>query len=113
MPALSPTMTEGKILKWLKKEGEKVEPGDIIFEVETDKATMGFEAQDKGYLAKAFKGTETIPLGTPVAVITKSTTDIQSFANYEFGSYSSPETSTATVSKSVSTVAETPKPAPV
>lgn len=42
MPALSPTMTEGKILKWLKKAGDQIEPGDVICEVETDKATMGF-----------------------------------------------------------------------
>ena len=52
MPALSPTMTEGKILKWLKKVGDKVQPGDAIAEIETDKATMAFEVQEKGYLAK-------------------------------------------------------------
>jgi len=43
MPALSPTMTEGKILKWLKKEGDKLEVGDVICDIETDKATVGFE----------------------------------------------------------------------
>ena len=52
MPALSPTMTKGKIVSWSKKEGDAVEVGDILFEVETDKATVGYEVQDKGFLAK-------------------------------------------------------------
>jgi pyruvate/2-oxoglutarate dehydrogenase complex dihydrolipoamide acyltransferase (E2) component len=52
MPALSPTMKEGKILKWHKKAGDKVVPGDIICDIETDKATLGYEVQEKGYLAK-------------------------------------------------------------
>ena len=46
MPALSPTMSEGKILKWLKEVGDEVDPGDVICEIETDKATVGFEVQD-------------------------------------------------------------------
>lgn len=52
MPALSPTMTEGKIVKWNVKEGDHVDVGDSICEVETDKATVAFEATDKGYIAK-------------------------------------------------------------
>ena len=52
MPALSPTMEEGKLAKWLVKEGDKVSAGDIIAEIETDKATMEFEAVDEGILAK-------------------------------------------------------------
>ncbi|MBL4792379.1 MAG: pyruvate dehydrogenase complex E1 component subunit beta, partial [Citromicrobium sp.] len=52
MPALSPTMEEGTLAKWLKSEGEKIEIGDIIAEIETDKATMEFEAVDEGTLAK-------------------------------------------------------------
>lgn len=52
MPALSPTMKEGKILKWLKKEGDEVGPGDSIAEIETDKATMTFDVQEKGFIAK-------------------------------------------------------------
>ena len=52
MPALSPTLTKGKIVSWSKKEGDAVEVGDILFEVETDKATVGYEVQDKGFLAK-------------------------------------------------------------
>jgi pyruvate/2-oxoglutarate dehydrogenase complex dihydrolipoamide acyltransferase (E2) component len=52
MPALSPTMTEGKIVKWNVKEGDLVDVGDTICEVETDKATVAFESNDKGYIAK-------------------------------------------------------------
>ena len=52
MPALSPTMEQGKLAKWLKKEGDKVKPGDVLAEIETDKATMEVEAIDEGILAK-------------------------------------------------------------
>lgn len=52
MPALSPTMSEGNLLIWSKKEGEKVNVGDVLCEIQTDKATIGFESQEEGYLAK-------------------------------------------------------------
>jgi len=52
MPALSPTMEKGNLVKWLKKEGDKVKAGDILAEIETDKATMEYEAVDEGTLAK-------------------------------------------------------------
>lgn len=52
MPALSPTMSEGNIVSWSKKEGDQVKVGDIICEIQTDKATIGFESQEDGYLAK-------------------------------------------------------------
>ena len=52
MPALSPTMTEGNLVKWLVKEGDNVKPGDILAEIETDKATMEFEAIDEGVLGR-------------------------------------------------------------
>ena len=52
MPALSPTMTEGTIVKWNLKEGDKIEVGDVLCEIQTDKATVGFESQEEGYLAK-------------------------------------------------------------
>ena len=71
MPALSPTMTEGTLAKWLKAEGDKIESGDIIAEVETDKATMEIEAIDDGVVGKILiaEGTEAIPINTPIAVI--------------------------------------------
>ncbi|HEC14131.1 MAG TPA: pyruvate dehydrogenase complex E1 component subunit beta, partial [Rhodospirillales bacterium] len=71
MPALSPTMTEGTLAKWLKKKGDKVESGDVLAEIETDKATMEVEAVDEGVLAKILvaEGSEGIPVNPPIAVI--------------------------------------------
>src|SRR5262245_5534566 len=70
MPRLSPTMEEGVLLKWVKKEGEKVAPGEVIAEVETDKANMEFPLEDEGTLLKLLaKEGETIKLGAPVAIL--------------------------------------------
>jgi pyruvate dehydrogenase E1 component beta subunit len=71
MPALSPTMEQGKLAKWLKKEGDKVKSGDVIAEIETDKATMEVEAVDEGILAKILiaDGTENVAVNTRIAVI--------------------------------------------
>jgi pyruvate dehydrogenase E1 component beta subunit len=71
MPALSPTMTEGKIARWLKSEGEPVRAGDVLAEIETDKATMEVEAIDEGVLSRIVipEGTEHVPVNTPIAVI--------------------------------------------
>ena len=71
MPALSPTMTEGKIAKWLKAEGDTVESGDVLCEIETDKATMEVEAVDEGTVGKILvaEGTEGVLVNTPIAVI--------------------------------------------
>lgn len=71
MPALSPTMTEGGLAKWLKKEGDMVESGDVLCEIETDKATMEVEAVDEGVLGKILieEGTEGVAVNTPIAVL--------------------------------------------
>jgi len=71
MPALSPTMTEGKIAKWHKQPGDKVKAGDILAEIETDKATMEMEAVDEGTMAKIIvpEGTENVAVNAPIAVI--------------------------------------------
>jgi pyruvate dehydrogenase E1 component beta subunit len=71
MPALSPTMEKGNLAKWLKKEGEKVKPGDVIAEIETDKATMEVEAVDEGTLGKILvpEGTNDVAVNTPIATI--------------------------------------------
>ena len=71
MPALSPTMTEGKIARWLKSEGESVRAGDVLAEIETDKATMEVEAVDEGVLAKIVipEGTDHVAVNTPIALI--------------------------------------------
>jgi pyruvate dehydrogenase E2 component (dihydrolipoamide acetyltransferase) len=71
MPALSPTMEEGTLAKWLVKEGDKVASGDILAEIETDKATMEFEAVDEGTLAKILvpEGSEGVKVGAPIAIL--------------------------------------------
>jgi len=71
MPALSPTMEKGKLAKWLKKEGDKVKSGDILAEIETDKATMEVEAVDEGTIGKLLiaAGTDDVAVNTPIAVI--------------------------------------------
>ena len=69
MPALSPTMTEGNLSKWLIKEGDKVSSGDVIAEIETDKATMEIESADEGTVTKLLikEGTESVPVNSPIA----------------------------------------------
>ncbi|AOL23493.1 pyruvate dehydrogenase E1 component beta subunit [Erythrobacter litoralis] len=71
MPALSPTMEEGTLARWLKQEGDAIEPGDVIAEIETDKATMEFEAIDEGTLAKILvpEGSENVAVGTVIAML--------------------------------------------
>ena len=71
MPALSPTMEKGKLAKWLKKEGDAVKSGDILAEIETDKATMEVEAVDEGKLGRILvaAGTDDVLVNTPIAVI--------------------------------------------
>jgi len=74
MPALSPTMTEGKLAKWLKSEGDYLEPGDAIAEIETDKATMEVEAVDPGFLRQILvaEDTENVPVNSPIAIMTET-----------------------------------------
>ncbi len=71
MPALSPTMTEGKLAKWLKKEGDTVSSGEVLAEIETDKATMEFEAVDEGVLGRILvpEGTDGVAVNQPIALI--------------------------------------------
>src|ERR1700734_222505 len=71
MPALSPTMTEGTLARWLKKEGETVKAGDVIAEIETDKATMEVEAVDEGVLGRILvvDGTTGVKVNEPIAVL--------------------------------------------
>ncbi len=78
MPALSPTMTEGKLARWLKTEGEQVRAGDVIAEIETDKATMEVEAVDEGKLARILvpEGTEGVAVNTPIAVLAANGEDV-------------------------------------
>jgi pyruvate dehydrogenase E2 component (dihydrolipoamide acetyltransferase) len=85
MPALSPTMEMGTIAKWELKEGESFTAGTVFCEIETDKATMGYEAQDDGFLAKILlEGSSAIdiPLGSPIAVVVEDEEDVAAFADY-------------------------------
>src|ERR1700744_4252407 len=77
MPALSPTMEKGNLAKWLKKEGEAVKTGDVIAEIETDKATMEYEAVDDGIMAKIVvpEGTSDVPVNQLIAVMAQEGED--------------------------------------
>ncbi len=85
MPALSPTMTEGKIARWLKKEGEEVHAGDVIAEIETDKAVMELEATDEGRLAKIVvpEGTEGVPVNAVIAVLAEDGEEVAEVAKID------------------------------
>ncbi|EOY27164.1 Dihydrolipoamide acetyltransferase, long form protein isoform 1 [Theobroma cacao] len=84
MPSLSPTMTEGNIARWLKKEGDKVTPGEVLCEVETDKATVEMECMEEGYLAKIIKGdgSKEIKVGEIIAITVEEEEDIAKFKDY-------------------------------
>ncbi len=79
MPALSPTMEKGNLSKWVKKEGDKVAPGDVLAEIETDKATMEVEAVDEGILAKIVvpEGTQDVPVNQVIAVLATEGEDVK------------------------------------
>src|SRR3954470_10996712 len=83
MPALSPTMEEGTLAKWLVKEGDTVASGDLLAEIETDKATMEFEAVDEGTIAKILvpEGTDEVKVGTVIALIASEGEDAGSAAS--------------------------------
>src|ERR1700742_1122396 len=83
MPALSPTMEKGNLAKWLKKEGDKVKTGDILAEIETDKATMEYEAVDDGVLAKIVvpEGTADVPVNQLIAVLASEGEDAKAAAS--------------------------------
>jgi pyruvate dehydrogenase E2 component (dihydrolipoamide acetyltransferase) len=82
MPALSPTMEEGTLAKWLVKEGDTVSSGDILAEIETDKATMEFEAVDEGTIAKILvpEGSDGVKVGTPIAILAGEGEDVSAAA---------------------------------
>merc|ERR1719239_512084 len=88
LPALSPTMEMGSIVTWEKKEGDKVSEGDLLCEIETDKATMGFETPEEGYLAKIFieAGTRDIPIGNLLCIIVEEQEDVAKFADFDASS---------------------------
>ncbi len=110
MPALSPTMEKGNLAKWLKKEGDKVKSGDIIAEIETDKATMEVEAVDEGTIAKIVvaEGTADVPVNQVIAVLAGEGEDVKSAAAGAGGAAPAPKPQAAAAPAKT----EAPKPAP-
>jgi pyruvate dehydrogenase E1 component beta subunit len=112
MPALSPTMEQGKLAKWLKSEGDEIKAGDVIAEIETDKATMEVEAVDEGVLARILipGGTENVAVNTPIAVIAEEGEDASAV---EASPASAPAPSPAPTQTTVEAAAPVSKPAEV
>lgn len=83
LAALSPTMEQGGVANWVKQEGDEISAGDVVLELETDKATLDFEAQDDSHLAKILvpAGTSDLPVGTPLAILVEDAADVAAFAN--------------------------------
>ncbi|TMW54830.1 hypothetical protein DOY81_000063 [Sarcophaga bullata] len=105
LPALSPTMDQGTIVSWEKKEGDKLNEGDLLAEIETDKATMGFETPEEGYLAKIVipAGTKDVPIGKLVCIIVQDEAHIAAFKDFK---------DTAGPAKPAAAPAPAPAPAP-
>jgi len=84
LPALSPTMETGSIVSWEKQEGDEIAEGDLLAEIETDKATVGFESSENGYMAKIIlpAGSRDVKLGTLVCIIVEEKDDVAAFADY-------------------------------
>src|SRR3954452_3353503 len=109
MPALSPTMEKGNLSKWLKKEGEAIKSGDVIAEIETDKATMEVEATDEGTLGRILipEGTADVAVNTPIATILS---DGESAS--DLGKAADPATQTKAAQSAPPAVAPAAVPAP-
>jgi pyruvate dehydrogenase E2 component (dihydrolipoamide acetyltransferase) len=113
MPALSPTMEKGNLAKWLKKEGDTVKSGDVIAEIETDKATMEVEAVDEGILAKILisEGTADVPVNQPIAVIAGEGEDPKSVTGAASGG-PAPKAEATAAPPAPAPAAEAPQAAP-
>lgn len=104
MPALSPTMNQGNLAKWRKQEGDKIEVGDVICEIETDKATLEFESLEEGYLAKILvpEGSKDVQVGEPIFVTVEESEDIKNIpADTSFGGEQKEEQSSGSAAQSV------------
>ena len=113
LPKLSPTMEEGVLVRWTKKEGDKVSPGDLVAEVETDKANMDFNIEDEGVLLKFLvKEGETVKLGAPVAIIGKAGEDVAALVQEAQRQASGPRPETAKTEEPPRPKSTTKPPAP-
>ena len=116
MPALSPTMEEGTLAKWLVKEGDEVKSGDILAEIETDKATMEFEAVDEGKIAKILvpEGTDGVKVGQPIAILAGEGEEVSAAApKADTAPVEPPKAAAAPAPKADETPKSPPTPAPV
>src|SRR5271170_940715 len=113
MPALSPTMEKGNLAKWLKKEGDPVKTGDVIAEIETDKATMEYEAVDDGTLAKIVvpEGTQDVAVNQLIAVMAQEGEDVKAAASAA-GKGTPPPAAPAQQAAAPAPQAKTPTPPP-
>jgi len=111
MPALSPTMEKGNLAKWLKKEGDKVKSGDIIAEIETDKATMEYEAVDEGTIAKIVvpEGTQDVAVNAVIAVLAGEGEDVKAAASSAAKASAAPEKKAEAKSEAKPEVKQPPK----
>ena len=109
MPALSPTMTEGKIAKWVKAVGDRVKSGDVLAEIETDKATMEVEAVDEGILARIMvpEGSDHVAVNTPIALIAGEGEDAAEIAK---GPSAKPAPAPSPAPQALAPQAKTPAP---
>ena len=112
MPALSPTMEKGNLAKWLKKEGDKIKSGDVIAEIETDKATMEYEAVDEGTLAKIVvpEGTQDVAVNSVIAVLAGEGEDVKAAASG--AAATKPQVAPAKAEQKTASVSPSPQPSP-
>lgn len=120
LPALSPTMEEGTLISWAKKEGDKLNEGDLLAEIETDKATMAFETPEEGYLAKILipAGSKGVPIGKLVCIIVENEADVAAFKDFKDDSPAPAKAATAAATPTEAPAAPAappppPPPAPV
>jgi len=114
MPALSPTMTEGNLAKWLKNEGDTIAAGEVIAEIETDKATMEVEAVDEGVLGKILVsgGTEGVQVNQPIALLLEEGEDASALESFKAGGAKAPAPMAAPAAAAEEAAAPISKPAP-
>ncbi|XP_043862818.1 dihydrolipoyllysine-residue acetyltransferase component of pyruvate dehydrogenase complex, mitochondrial isoform X3 [Drosophila santomea] len=113
LPALSPTMERGSIVSWEKKEGDQLNEGDLLCEIETDKATMGFETPEEGYLAKILiqGGTKDVPVGQLLCIIVPDQGSVAAFANFKDDAAGAPPAAPAAAPAPAAAAPPPPPPA--
>jgi len=111
MPNLSPTMEKGNIKSWNKQVGDSIAPGDVLAAIETDKATMDYEMQEEGFIAKICypEGAKDVPLGATMAIMVDDEADIAAFANWTEDSEAAPVVEAAPAQQAAPAQASAPE----